>query len=148
MGDGVQLTWLDGNRYYTMTAAGAPATEVIFGRTGANDPNFNLTVEPLVLLRRNAGSHLFASVIEPHGYFNEAQERSEQARPRIQSIRVLQHNADGSAVEVTGEGGLKWLVLVSNKRAGPAGRHQLTVGGQTYEWNGNYEVRGVQGVNN
>jgi oligo-alginate lyase len=145
--EGVQLTWLDGNRYYTMTAAGTPATEVIFGRTGGNDPNFNLTVEPLVLLRRNASNHVFASVIEPHGYFNEAQERSEQARPRIQSVRVLGHNGDGSAVEVTGEG-LKWLVLVTNRRAAPAGRQQLTVGGQTYEWNGNYEVRGVQGVTN
>jgi hypothetical protein len=141
--DAVQLTWLDGNRYYTITSAGAPMTEVIFGRTGANDPAFNLTVEPLMLLRRRADNHLFASVIEPHGYFNEAQERSEQARPRIQSVRVIGHSSEGSAVEVTGEGGLKWLVLVSNQRT-PGARNRLMVGGQTYEWTGNYEVRGVQ----
>ena len=74
----LQLTWLDGNRYYTITTAGAPQTDVLFGRTGANDPNFNLTSEPLLLLRRRGADHLFASVIEPHGYFSEAQERSEQ----------------------------------------------------------------------
>ncbi len=44
----VRLTWVDGNRYYSVTTAGAPGTEVIFGRTGANDPNFNLIVEPMM----------------------------------------------------------------------------------------------------
>ena len=43
--------------------------------------------------------HLFASVIEPHGYFNEAQERSEQARPRLATIRVIGHNAEGTVAE-------------------------------------------------
>src|SRR5205085_1821399 len=40
----VRMTWLDGHRYYSITTAAAPSTEVIFARTGANDPNFNLIV--------------------------------------------------------------------------------------------------------
>ena len=140
----VLLTWLDGNRYYSVRTAGAPGTEAIFGRTGANDPSFNLIVEPMMIVRRRAGDHLFASVIEPHGYFNEAQERSEQARPRLQNVRVVGHDAEGSVVEVTGEGGLRWLVMVANGAPSTTAAHRLTFGGETYEWAGNFAVRGVQ----
>ncbi len=140
----VRLTWLDGNRYYTATTAAAPGTEVIFGRTGANDPNFNLISEPMMIVRRRAAEHVFASVIEPHGYWSEAQERSEQARPRLQNVRVIGHNGEGSVVEVTGEGGLRWLVMVTNGAASTTAAHRLTFGGETYEWTGNFAVRGVQ----
>jgi hypothetical protein len=139
-----RLTWLDGSRYYTATTAGAPNTEVLFGRTGANDPRFNLISEPLMLVRRRAADHLFASVIEPHGYFNEAQERSVEARGRIQSVRVLAATAEGSAVEVTGQGGLRWVVLVNNGAASDTARRRLAAGGQTYEWTGNFAVQGLQ----
>ncbi len=139
-----RLTWLDGNRYYSFTAAAAPGTEVLFGRTGANDPNFNLIVEPLVVVRRRASEHVFASVIEPHGYFSEAQERSEQARGRLQQVRVLGHDAEATAVEITGEGGLRWLIMTSNGPASEGARHRVMLGGQTYQWIGNYAVEGVQ----
>jgi hypothetical protein len=136
----VTVTWLDGNRYYTATSSGSPGTELILGRTGANDPNFNLISEPLFLLRRRAADHLFATVIEPHGYFNEAEERSLQARPKIRSVRVVEASALGSAIEVTGEGGLAWTVLVSNGPASATARHRLGA----YEWVGNFEVQGIR----
>jgi hypothetical protein len=136
----MSVTWLDGNRYYTATSSGSPGTELILGRTGANDPSFNLISEPLFVLRRRAADHLFATVIEPHGYFNEAEERSLQARPRIRAVKVLESSAIGSAVEVKGEGGLTWTVLVSNGPASTTARHRLGA----YEWTGNVEVRGVR----
>jgi hypothetical protein len=140
----VQLTWLDGNRYYTVTAAGAPGTEVIFGRTGANDPGFNLIVEPVMLVRRRAADHVFASVIEPHGYFSEKEERSERARPRIRTIRVLTSDTVATVAEVTGESGLRWVVMVNNGAPSDSARHRATVGGETFEWVGNVAVRGVE----
>ena len=140
----VRLTWLDGKRYYTVTTAGAPGTGVIFARTGAGDSSFNLVVEPMMLVRRRASDHLFASVIEPHGYFNELEERSADARGKIESVRVLGSSAEASVVEVTGKGGLRWTVMVANGPASATARHAVTFGGQTYEWTGNYEVDGVQ----
>lgn len=140
----VRLTWLDGNRYYTVTTAGAPTTSVILGRTGANDPSFNLIVEPMLIVRRRAADHVFASVIEPHGYFNEAQERSEQARPLIQDVRVLGTSAEATVAEVTGQNGLRWVVMVNNGPASATARHRATFGGQTYEWTGNFAVQGLQ----
>jgi hypothetical protein len=142
----VKLTWLEGSRYYTITTAAAPGTEMLLGRTGANDPSFNLISEPLMIVRRHAagGDHLFASVIEPHGYFNEAQERSVEARGRIEGVRVLGTTSEASAVEVTGQGGLRWVVLVNNGAASETARHRVTFGGQTYEWTGNFAVQGLQ----
>jgi hypothetical protein len=140
----VRMTWLDGNRYYTVTTSGAPGTEVILARTGANDPSFNLIVEPMLLLRRRAADHVFASVIEPHGYWSEPQERSEQARPKLQQVRVLASDAEGTVAEVTGEGGLRWVVMASNGAASTTARHRVAAGGRTYEWTGNFADEGVQ----
>jgi hypothetical protein len=140
----VHMTWLDGNRYYSVTTAGAPGTEVVFGRTGAGDPSFNLMNEPVMIVRRRAADQLFASVIEPHGYFSEPQERSEQARGLLKSVRVIGQNAEASAVEVTGEKGLRWVVLVNNGASSSTASHRVTFDGQTYTWTGNFAVQGLQ----
>ncbi|SHK50180.1 alginate lyase family protein [Rhodothermus profundi] len=139
----IQFTWLDGHRYYTWTVAAAPATQVILGRIGANDPHFNLRREPLILVRRWAKTHLFASVIEPHGYFHEAREVSLQARPQIKTVRVVGHNEAASVVEVVGKGGWRWTIMVTNGPDNPEARHTVTFGGRTFTWTGNYAVEGV-----
>ena len=136
----VAVTWLDGNRYYTATSSAAPGTELVFGRTGANDPSFNLISEPLFLLRRRAGDHVFATAIEPHGYFNEAEERSVQARPRIRDVKVVESGRAGTVIEVTGESGVAWTVMVSNGPASATAPHRVGA----YEWTGNFEVRGLR----
>jgi len=143
-GDPVRLTWLDGNRYYTVTTAAAPASEVIFARTGAGDPDFNLTSEPAMLIRRRAASTLFASVIEPHGYFSEPEERSVEASGRITGVQVLATGAEGSVVRITGAGGLRWTIMVSNGPASATAAHTVTAGADTFAWVGNYAVLGVQ----
>ncbi len=136
----VQFTWLDGHRYYSVTTAGNGPTEILMGRTGANDPHFNLTREPLLVLRRRAADHLFASVIEPHGYFSGATESSVQARSRIASVHVLGSDETASVVEIEDVDGDRWHVYVNN--GAPSGdTHSATFGGQTYTWTGNAAVR-------
>ena len=139
----VQFTWLDGHRYYSVTTAGAPGTEIIMGRTGANDPQFNLTSEPLLILRRRAASHLFASVIEPHGYFSEARERSVQARSTVAAVRIVGSDGAASVVEIERVDGRRWHVFVNNGPPGD-GPHTATFGGQSYTWTGNAAVRPVR----
>jgi len=141
---GVSMTWLDGNRYYTVKTAGGGKSDVVFGRTGANDPNFNLISEPVMIIRRKAKDALFASVIEPHGYFNEAEERSLEARGAIQSVRVVADGPEGSVVQVAGANGLSWTVMVSNASSSATARHSINADGRTYEWTGNYKVEGVK----
>ena len=141
---GVSMTWLDGNRYYTVKTAAGGESDVIFGRTGANDPNFNLISEPVMIVRRKAKDAFFASVIEPHGYFNEAEERSLDARGVIQNVRVIANEAEGSVVQVDGANGLGWTVMVANGPASATARHSISAAGRTYEWTGNYKVDGVK----
>ena len=140
----LHMTWLDGSRYYTLTTASGAGTQVFFGRTGAGDPDFNLVSEPLLIVRRRASDQLFASVIEPHGYFSELEERSANARGVIRNVRVIASTPEGTVVEVVGDGGLRWVVMVSNGPASTSATHRIAASGQTYEWVGNYSVTGVR----
>ncbi|MBN2281091.1 MAG: alginate lyase family protein [Candidatus Marinimicrobia bacterium] len=133
------ITWLHGHRYYSVIASNQNA-EVLFGRTGANDPNFNLVSEPMFLIREKAKDHLFAAVIEPHGYFNEASESTRQARPRFQQVEVIGFNDDASVVRLVGDKGLDWIIIVNNREASGI-THTVTFKGREYEWTGNYSVQ-------
>ncbi len=140
----LRMTWLDGNRYYSLITAPGDSAQVFFGRTGAHDPNFNLISEPLLMIRAHAKQKLFASAIEPHGYFSEPEERSEQARPKLQQVRIISDNADASVIDVEGEGGLHWTVMVSNSTPSTTSHHHVVANGRAYDWTGNYAVEGVQ----
>jgi len=139
----VQMTWLDGNRYYSAITAAGDGARVVFGRTGANDPSFNLIDEPMMIIRQRATNQLFASAIEPHGYFSEPAERSDQARPHLRQVQVLHDDAETSIVAVTGDDNIRWTIMVSNLPASATTVHRVTVGGRTYEWSGNFAVEGV-----
>ena len=140
----IKLTWLDGHRYYTATTSGGTGAEVIFGRTGAGDPDFNLISEPLMIVRRRAADQTFASVIEPHGYFNEMEERSLNARGVIQRVRVVASTSEGSVIEVTGANGLAWTIMVNNGAASTTARHSVGADGRTFSWTGNYNITGLK----
>jgi hypothetical protein len=142
--DPVLLTWLDGNRYYSVTTAATKGDEVFFGRTGASDSSFNLTSEPMMIIRSHARTHLFASVIEPHGFFSEPEERSQGATPIFSDIKVLADDNEGSVVEITNGSGLRWTVMVSNTSSTSAGHHHVAAAGKSYDWTGPYAMEGVR----
>ncbi|HOY43211.1 MAG TPA: alginate lyase family protein [bacterium] len=134
----LRLTWLDGNRYYTLLTAGAEAGEFFFGRSGASDPSFNLISEPIFILRKEGQNYLFASVIEPHGWFSEAHEQSRDARGRLTTVKVIGHDETGSVVEVEGANNLRWRIMVSNGPASSTAVHTMNLNGTSFSWTGNY----------
>jgi hypothetical protein len=140
----VRMTWLDGNRYYSITTAFLGTSDVLFGRTGANDPDFNLISEPMMIVRTHGSNQLYASAIEPHGYFSEPEERSSQARGLIQSVKILADSPEGSVIEVTASPSLKWTVMVANGPASTTAHHRVVGSGVTWDWIGNYKVDGVR----
>jgi hypothetical protein len=109
---GVQFTWLNGDRYYTLTSAADSLTSVLFTRIGAGDPEFNLRNEPGVILRKSGTEQLFATVIEPHGAFDPVEEISTDARPAIQSVGIVSITADAVRLEIRGKNGLHWSYSV------------------------------------
>ncbi|MGB5437442.1 MAG: alginate lyase family protein, partial [Maribacter sp.] len=67
----IQLNWLRNGKFYTYTVVTHNKDEVIFGRIGANDPDFNLRNEQTLILRKkNAKEALFVSTIESHGTYS------------------------------------------------------------------------------
>lgn len=136
-----RITWVDGHRYYTITLAEREGMQILFGRTGAHDPDYNLRSEPLMIGRTMGKEVVFCSVIEPHGYFNEATESSRAARGMIRAATVLGHSDAGTVVRITGKNGLEWILSVTNQEASDSRKHSVMVNGQAYEWTGNYSAR-------
>ncbi|MPW29429.1 chondroitin lyase [Agarivorans sp. B2Z047] len=131
------ITWLQGNSYYTMVSSAVTNSQVIMARTGANDPDFNLRSEPVLLLRQQGKNHLFANVFETHGYFNEAIEASTEARGQVTSVEVLAHNKVASAVAIHLVSGKQITVCVSNQANVKSDtQHQLEINGETLRWSG------------
>ncbi|MEH0759144.1 heparinase II/III family protein [Vibrio sp. 16] len=143
--DTALVSWLQNNTYYTWLGTSSSAkqngdNEVIFTRTGANDPSFNLRSEPAFILRSKGESTLFASVLETHGYFNEEFEQSVNARGQVKDIRVVGYNAVGSIVEITTEKSLVTVMISNVLGANDQTPHQVELNGKTYSWNGFYSL--------
>ncbi|MFC1481806.1 heparinase II/III-family protein [Candidatus Neomarinimicrobiota bacterium] len=136
----LQFSWVDEHRYYTVTTADMAGGKVILGRIGANDPNYNLRSEPMVIARITGDEYVFVSVIEPHGYFDEATESSRKAFGDVQTVDLLGRSDDGTVVEVTGKNGLHWTIAINNGVASATDRHSVDIGGSSYEWLGNFSV--------
>lgn len=139
----IQFTWLDDQRYYTATVANKPGSKILFGRIGANDPHFNLRSEPNFIVRQEAGNHLFASVIEPHGYFNEARETSLNAQGIVKKVKVVGHNNKASVIRIYDRENRIWQIIVNNGASSDK-RRTVTVAGDNYQLNGNYTFKRVQ----
>ncbi len=135
------VSWLQNHHYYTWLGTSTNnSDEVIFTRTGANDPSFNLRSEPAFLLRSKGESTLFASVVETHGYFNEEFEQSVNARGKVQDIRVVGYNQSASVVEIETLSSTV-TVMISNLRDGDdSTAHQAEFNGKTYSWTGFYTL--------
>jgi hypothetical protein len=132
----VQVSWLAAERYYSITSAADTTTQVLFTRIGGSDPNFNLRHEPAFILRQKASSHVFASILEPHGAWDGTKETSENARSSIASVKVASTNREATAVEITGVEGWKWLMLISNGDGSKTASHTMLVDGKEYSWKG------------
>ena len=130
------FTWLNGRRFYTVTTATPSGGQVFFTRTGANDPKFNLRPETAMILRTRAASHVFASVIEPHGFWNPTEEFTVGNFPTVRSVTVLSTTEDGTVVRVAGSEGLAWTLMISN-RPTDFGAHTVRDDeGKAFTWTG------------
>lgn len=139
--DTALVSWLQNNTYYTWLGTSSNSdNEVIFTRTGANDPSFNLRSEPAFILRSKGGSSLFASVLETHGYFNEEFEQSVNARGKVKDIRIAGYSAIGSIIEITTEKSLVTVMISNVLGANDQTPHQVELNGKTYSWNGFYSL--------
>jgi hypothetical protein len=137
----VQFTWMNGSRYYTITSAAGTAATLTLVRVGANDPNINLRPDPGFILRARAASHVFASVLEPHGVWDGTKEFTHGGFPSVQSVEVVAATDEGTVVKVAGKDGLAWTILISNRPADDANAsHRVEAAGEVFTWTGNAAI--------
>ncbi|MEM7689543.1 MAG: alginate lyase family protein [Pseudomonadota bacterium] len=141
------LTWILDGRFYTYRFAGNGEVTAILGESGANDPEFNLRREPLILLRaQREGDAHFASLLEAHGSYDGAAEQTLNSRS---AIETLQHDRadDMDIVRLTLKSGQRFAIAVSHN-PDPARAHRVTLEGESLEWSGFAGVIALPGEEN
>jgi hypothetical protein len=134
-----QLTWLEGNRFYTHSVAVNNSTQFIFTELGATDPEFNLRREQALVQRVDGmNDHVFVSVLEPHGEYNGTLEYTTESASELKSLEHVSPD-DGVLIRITTRNGEVTTIGLSFDAAADS-VHQIEYDGSMYEWNGFYHV--------
>ena len=131
------FTFVNKDRFYTISIATTAQTEMKMLRLGANDPDFNLRNETAFLIREKARkNHTFATSIETHGEYDVVMETSSNLTSSCEEVKVVMDTASYTVVKATYKGGHSVMLCLSNTDADKEKGHRLTVEGTMYAWNG------------
>ena len=134
-----KFSWLNNNKFYTLTTTTSNTDEIFLARIGANDPEFNLRRDPALILRRkNAKNTVFVSVIESHGAYSPVSESAVNSNSSIKELKVLLDTKEYTAIEITTTNGKTKLFITANAVALKAAKHTLKINDKNYEWSGSY----------
>lgn len=129
------LTWIKDGRFYTYRFVPSAGMEAILAESGANDPNFNLRRQPLIMQRITGGSNAtFVSALESHGLYDGATEQTIGSNSQIASLK---HHSKGAydLVEVTTLAG-KSATLAISYDTDQAKTHRAAMNGREVIWQG------------
>lgn len=129
------MTWLLDDRFYTYRFVTDGAVQAILGESGANDPDFNLRREPMVILRaRGKRDRTFVSLLESHGRNDGAAEQTVASRSRV---RAMRHDwiDDADVVRLTLADGSRVAIAISHD-PNTGASHCVTLDGETLTWTG------------
>jgi oligo-alginate lyase len=130
-----RLTWMQGNRFYSYHMLSPAGARFIVAESGANDPEFNLRREPVVIQRVDgAGDARFVSLLEPHGAYDASAETVVASSARVTG---LEHRREQGAdiVLVTLVDGRRIAIAVADDVAADA-KHRVGIDGRTLAWTG------------
>ncbi len=135
-----QVTFLLANRFYTISSHVPRHSEIIFAKTGANDPSFNLRHEPVFILRSQGERNIsFISVIEPHGEYNPTEEFTQNSHSEIKNISYHQ-DSNEKLIRIETKSG-KIINLALSEDQTPTHKHSIAIGeNQVIEWTGPYHL--------
>lgn len=135
-----RFSFLKDRQFYTLTSATASTDTLILGRLGADDPQFNLRRDPVLLTRKASGKDaLFVNLVERHGSYNPASEVPYQPFSQIDNVKVLHQDTEHLVVEIRHQSGRAWTLALALTDADPAARYTLQVEGQHIEWTGPFK---------
>lgn len=135
-----QVSWMNGNRYYTFTTNATNPAQLFFTRIGAKDPDFNLRNEPGLLFRYKAKNNTIVSCLEPHGLFDGVKEISRNTWGTVKEVKVLASDDESTVISIKGNN-INWVLMISNGNPSETTEHSVVIEGVTYNWKGNYSLK-------
>lgn len=129
------LTWINDGRFYTYRTLPIAGSRLILAESGANDPEFNLRREPVLIHRVDGATDAtFVSLIEPHGAYDPSAETTVASRSRVSGLR---HRRSGAAdvIELDLAGGRTLIIAIADDPAAGA-RHSINLNGRRHSWRG------------
>lgn len=141
------LTWILDGRFYTYRFAGNGPLTAMLGESGANDPEFNLRREPLLILRANReGNASFASLLEAHGSYDGAAEQTLDSRSLV---KTLDHaRIEGNDIIVLTLKSEQQFAIAVSHNSDPGQSHTVTLGDEVIAWDGFAAVLALRGEGN
>ena len=108
-GKNAQVTWLNKNRFYTLTALVNDNSNVLFTTLGANDPQFNLRNEHGIILREKSSKNfVFVNIVEPHGEFNATDEFTTGSYSQLKDLSATKQNNNSITLKLSFKNGFAW----------------------------------------
>jgi len=133
------FTWVNGNRFYSITTLADKNSQFLMTRIGAGDPEFNLRNDPCFMIRQsNVSNHTFVSVIEPHGLYDLSREVTTNFNTNIAGVKLIKDNEAYSAITVETKDNHTFLFITVNKDFGESKEHTILLNGNSISFTGNY----------
>lgn len=133
-------TWLQGDKFYSLSTATTPSTELYMVRAGANDQNYHLRGEGAFLVREcGKSNHTFASALETHGTYDLQVEQSANLTASCNEVKVLKDCSDFTIVRVSFVDGRSVTLCIAYD-VNPERKYSAKVDGKRIEWRGAYHL--------
>lgn len=139
------FTWVNGNRFYSITTLANENSELMMTRIGASDPDFNLRSDAGFMIRqKNATNHSFVSIIEPHGLYDLSREVTSGFKSNIREIKLLTDNENHSIVKFQTINGGDFVFITMNKDFDKDKQHSVIAEGKSITFTGNYHLEEIK----
>ena len=134
------FTWLQRDKFYSLSTATTPETELYMVRAGANDPDYHLRSEGAFLVReKGRTNHTFATALETHGTYDLQVEQSANLTASCREVKVLYDTPEATIVRVSFKEGQQVTLCVAWE--GDADRrYRIKAEGERFEWKGAYHL--------
>ena len=137
-GAALKFTWLNANRFYTMFRSAKPGDIFFHGRAGANDPDFNLRRDPVLIHRRSpvGDRNSFVSVIESHGSYSPVTELSVGQQSVIRDLDIVFDSLEYTVATITLTSEDSFFLAWAHKEFSSVETHEVQLSSGTLRWTG------------
>ncbi|RMG22197.1 MAG: heparinase [Bacteroidetes bacterium] len=140
----LRFNWIKDQQFYTLTALAEAGDQAILARIGAHDPHFNLRRDAFLIHRKPAAKNpVFLTILEPHGSYDPVSEIPTGPFSQVAGLERLHIDRDYAVFSIRTSGGSQWTFMLYTGPEASTVRHQLSINGNQYEWEGRIAVQSV-----